>query len=547
MSASGAGSGEDWQRLSRRMLLIHPINEAKRLFPVLLGLIFAGTNSDGPRPWWFSAIGAALVIGASVLRWATTRFRFTADQVQLQHGLVHRKVVAASTDRVRSVDVTSPPIHRLLGLSKVRVGTGAGESHLELDGLPASVAASLRVRLLHRATPSQPQPVLPAELDSQPQPVDIGKPVDIPEPAAPEHELVRLDPGWIRFAPLSPAGMIAAWVVLGLGYQGLARVTDTFRDQRIAIDWLEGLGVLAGILVVSLIALALVVVLTMIGYVLSFWGFRLTRDGRGNTLQVTRGLLTTRSTSLEIKRIRGVALREPATLRLAHGAHLTALATGVSHTEEAMSSQLTPAAPRPVVAGVAEDVLGAPGLLDLPIRSHGPAAIRRRWTRAAVVMFATCAVLAALSWWPGWRWPLLIVPLVVAGSGWLARDRAARLGHLLTGRWLVIRTGGMAGATVVLERTGAVAVTVRSSYFQRRAGLATLVVATAAGTQSYAVRDVPIERARELTRALLDRPRKASNAAASDPAGQPHTPLPMRQRNDLGGPDRPEERERGGD
>ena len=55
------------------------------------------------------------------------------------------------------------------------------------------------------------------------------------------------------------------------------------------VDLLQGAAVV--LIVVSLLSLA--------GYVLSYWGFRLTRHP-GGTLQVSRGLLTTRATSIPI-------------------------------------------------------------------------------------------------------------------------------------------------------------------------------------------------------------------------------------------------------
>ena len=48
----------------------------------------------------------------------------------------------------------------------------------------------------------------------------------------------------------------------------------------------------------------------------------------------------------------------------------------------------------------------------------------------------------------------------------------------------------LAGADV-LQRTGVIGWNVRQSWFQRRAGLVTLVATTAAGHQAYAAIDIP--------------------------------------------------------
>lgn len=490
---------EGWQRLDRRMLLIHPVNEIKRFFPALIGLVFAGSRSTGGEPWWWSAGAAAIVIALALLRWATTRYRFTADQVQLRHGLFQRKLVAASADRVRSVDVTSPPIHRVLGLAKVRIGTGGEKSHLELDGLSASDAAALRARLLHRVEQPAVEPQPDTEVAGDPHPVQS---VDTP--------LLRLDPSWVRFAPLSPTGLLAAWAVVGVATQPLWRMSDSFHPADRAVTWLEQLGVVLASVTVAVVLVGVVVFVSIVAYLLAFHGFRLSRNDAGGTLHVSRGLLTTRATSFEIRRIRGLVLHEPVPLRWARGAHLEALATGVDKADKAMSSTLAPPAPGAVVRRLADAILREPGLIDGPVDAHGPGADRRRWTRALAGALAVAAALVGLAWWiDRWAISLAVIPVIV-GAGLLARDRANRLGHRLTDRFLVIRLGGLGGRVGVIERTGTVAVTTRSSWFQRRAGLATVEVATAAGKQSYVVPDVPLDVAERLTSALL-RPGETSS------------------------------------
>ena len=57
-----------------------------------------------------------------------------------------------------------------------------------------------------------------------------------------------------------------------------------------------------------------VVVASTVGYALAFWDFRLTRH-RGGTLHVTRGLITTRSVTIEERRLHGAEISEPLLLR----------------------------------------------------------------------------------------------------------------------------------------------------------------------------------------------------------------------------------------
>jgi putative membrane protein len=65
----------------------------------------------------------------------------------------------------------------------------------------------------------------------------------------------------------------------------------------------------------------------------------------------------------------------------------------------------------------------------------------------------------------------------------------------VTPRHLVAREGSLDRRRVALDRDGVIGWTVRRSWFQRRAGVATLVATTAAGASHYDVVDVPVERA----------------------------------------------------
>jgi putative membrane protein len=74
----------------------------------------------------------------------------------------------------------------------------------------------------------------------------------------------------------------------------------------------------------------------------------------------------------------------------------------------------------------------------------------------------------------------------------LAADRYRSLGHAIAGGWLVTRQGSLDRRRDVLQREGIIGWNLRQTYFQRRAGLASLTATTAAGRQRYDVTDVPL-------------------------------------------------------
>ena len=485
MSVTSAQRDESWRRLSPRMLLVHPVRELARAIPALLGLVVAGRSVGDGGLWWLGPLGVISVIALSMLRWATTRYRITPEQVQLRTGLLQRKTVATPADRVRSVDVTASPLHRLLGLAKVDIGTGSHESAsgLSLDSLPAAEAAALRAELLHRA------PVGPGA-----EPAEPG--AGVVAAADDDTELARLDPRWVRFAPFTMSGVLGAAAILGVGWNLLDRLALTPTDVgpvRVVLEHLERTEIWLDILQ-GLVALAvLVTILAIGGYVLSYWGFRLTRHAQG-TLHVTRGLLTTRATSIEERRLRGVELAEPLLLRAVHAARLSGITTGLKSKggADGGSSLLLPPAPREVARHLAAQILRDSAPVDILLTGHGPAARRRRFVRALLpalilVGFAGMAISVGAPLWFG---AAAVATIPVAAM--LAADRYRSLGHALAGTCLVIRQGSLDRRRDVLECDGIIGWNLRESFFQRRAGLATLTATTAAGRQQYAVTDVPL-------------------------------------------------------
>lgn len=494
MSSADIADDAQWRRLSPRMLLVHPVIELIRALPAVLGALLAGTSSGSGSKW--GLVAAAVVILFAVLRWFTTRFRITPEQIQLRHGLLRRVTVAAPMDRVRTVDVTSHALHRALGLAKVVIGTGTsdrkGRGGLVLDGLSAPAAARLRAELLHRkAVPAQRATDVAAEEVAEEAAGDAAG--DATEESA-EEELVRLQPAWIRYAPFTLSGAVTSAAVAGFLWRldseanlhlsrlgPLRSLGEQLRRSSIVLDVAAG-----AVAVVVLVAAA-----STIGYALAFWRFRLTRHS-GGSLRVTRGLVTTRATSIERRRLRGAELSEPLLLRAAGGARCLVIATGlrVGHGAERGGEVLLPPAPRAIALAVTAAVLATPAPMTAELTPHPPAAGRRRLSRAIgaallLVLLVGALVPAGLSpyaWFASLSLPVLAVPL--------ALDRSRALGHAAVGGYLVTRVGSVVRRRSALACDGVIGWNLRTSYFQRRAGLTTLTATTAAGRQGYAIVDV---------------------------------------------------------
>ncbi|MEV6134731.1 PH domain-containing protein [Nocardia sp. NPDC051990] len=477
------------------MLLVHPINEVVKFIPVLIGSVLLGTNT-GNHLWGLIALAA--IVGFALTRWFTTTYRVGPTHVELRTGLIQRKKLSVPRPRIRSVDIEADLLHRVLGLAVLAIGTGqhadSGEK-FKLDALDADVVPELRTVLLaHTASESAVGQQMPIE-----DPLRKDLPV-----SGSAREIGHWQASWVRYAPLSLTGFAIIAPIVGVAFQyGFGQIMFS-SDAVLRIE--DSSAVLIAVSI-ALLVVAIVVIVSLAAcarYLTTYFGLRVLDNDR--TLHLRHGLFTTRQITLDLARFRGATVNEPLLLRLAGAAELEAIMTGQSPRQK-----ILPQAPRSAIERTLAQLLAPRGtrppddatVSTAPLIAHGPAARRRRYTRALspILLLAAAMLITALAgvdfspWW--WLLPALATPIAAA----LAADRYRGLGHAIlpatdsSPAWLITRSGSLDRDRDCLEAPGIIGWTVRQSFWQRRSGIATVVAATAAGKKRYLVVDIPLEQA----------------------------------------------------
>lgn len=477
--------------------------------PVAIGLWLGGVGIGRILLW---VVGGIVVVTAAIavfeaLRVRASRYRLRADRIDLRVSLFASSARSLPLRRIRTVDINADLVQRRLGLASVRLGTGdQSGSRFILTSIGRESAEELRTRILGRA-PSRTE-------------AGTGR-------------LATFQPSWIRYAPVSLGTPVIGVAALG----AVVQVADWFnavpRLWGVVTDVLGAVSLPLQILVLLVIAVLIGIVGSLIFFVESWWGYRLDRDDTG-TLHLQRGLLVRRSSSYQGARIRGVGLDEPVGYRRVGAAKLHVVAVGLDTQQEDGSKKqdsttIVPAAPRAVALGVAAAILGA----DPPtrLRTHPPAAARRRYRWSVLAVAAVLVVLAvpAVLWstfqGSAGLWWLVVLGAVFAIpiAWWVCRDNIRGLGHLITDDHVVLRSGSVFRRTDILQRRGLLGWNLRQSPGQRKLGLVTLVATSSASPGSFRLPDVDPAAARELLATagpaweLLWHP--VSAAPDSEPAG----------------------------
>ncbi len=434
----------------------------------LVGLVGLATSRSPFILAVAAAVALFVVTPLAVLAWIRFTYRVTDGALEVRSGVLTRATRTIPLDRIRGVDVTVPPLHRVAGLVQARVedaAGGRGDSGLTLAAVRRGDADALRDAVL-RVRPS----------------------TGAAAPARPP--LAR-----VRAATLALAGatsgrrllvpVAAAGGLLNLaGDDRLPWVRDGI-DRALAAAPTDGLGI-ALVVVVALVASAL---LAATGSLLMDGGFTL-RDEEGRLI-AQRGLLARRSVS--IVRPRVLEVRDAPPWRALRLAELRAVVGGVAAGERSGEGRTTL-----LPAGRTEDVWALARRLD-PRVDEGldphPARGRRRRLLRACGPFAAGAVVAAAL---GATTAALLVAAAGAAMAPVALDRHRSLGNRLRGGRLGLREGSLSRRHTLVDPDEIVAYGIRRGPGQRRAGLSTLSVHLGQGAGSRRALDIDAAHAEDL-------------------------------------------------
>jgi len=499
-------------RTSAKVIAIHALT-IRGLREAIPGLIAAFAYlgiSGGLRSFGIAGVilaAVAAIVGLAALSWYRFTYQVANRQLIIAQGILSRRVRTIPVDRIRAIDSQVGPLHRVLGLARLKIeaaAAGTGNEEAEIDGLPTATALVLRNDLLRaRRRPTRPAPStdsagprsargphtgdeatggLLANRQGSADTDDAGQP-GYDEPVE-DVDYSRSRASWLLYAPL--VGSYLALPLAGIGF--LSQFLDDLPESWFAWIKVDPSTFSAGQFALAVVALlALLAIGAVIGAVFLNWRFLLVK--RGDLMVSERGLLTRRNVSVEIPRIRGYTLSEGLGMRLVRAARLTALITGVSSANS--RSQLLPLGPRMEAEAVARRAVRR---FDTPLRRHPAAALRRRLVRSVLPGVAVLVVGLILS-----VLTVIIVGAVLTGLGVpLGIDRYRSLGHAAEGDAFAVRSGSLVRQTTVMQRRAVVGWKIQQSYFQKRAGVSTVTALVGAGTGAYAALDAASDDALDL-------------------------------------------------
>jgi putative membrane protein len=419
-----------------------------------------------------------------VVTWLRFSWRLDASALIIERGLLMRERRVIPRDRVQSVDLERTLVHRILGVTEVRVeAIGAQDTEGALPALQPAVAEALREALLGTSDADEGFPMEGAASapSSGDETIDGEAPFAAgpPRPSRAPEIIARMSGRDLLVAGITGGRVGVGAAILGLVSQvapaewvaaillpGLEQMPDpmSLAGLRILL-FLGGMAILIGFLT-SLVATLLI-----------HWNFTLTRTP--TALQVRRGLLTEHRDTVPFRRIQALRVEENWIRRIFGLASVKVVVAGRAGSSQRTGADLIlPVGSRRRAFELAREIVGmepegAPPLVAMPDHAR-----RRRLLRAfvATVLAAVGGGIAG-AWIEAWT-PWLTVPffslLVLVTGLLLARLSYRGLGWADHDPVLVVREGALTRRWALVPLESVQELRTVSNPFQRRRNLATL-------------------------------------------------------------------------
>jgi putative membrane protein len=268
----------------------------QNLVPIIIFGVLGTRNTDGYFLYFFLfGLVSALVLG--VLGWFRFTYRVIDDELQINKGILVRKKLFLSKDRIQVIDITEGLIQRMFGLVKVEVkSAGSGTEGATISAITRPEALELRSIL-------RAEKVLDSEADDAEEVVKEQTTIEQSEDVL----AVQLSSKHLFYAALTSGnfGLIAS--ILG-AISGQIDQLVTKENVEYFFNKIPLLG--SANLVVSIIIFILIVsyIFSFVGVIFKYFDFKV--EKKSNELHITTGLLERKHTTVPFNRIQSVRFVE---------------------------------------------------------------------------------------------------------------------------------------------------------------------------------------------------------------------------------------------
>ena len=453
------GAGVEAHRLHPLTVLLEVGRVLGRVVWFFILIVFVGSlggRQTDPAAWLFVLAGSGILVAFA--RYLSLRYWIDGGNLVIRSGIVSRQVRTIPLDKIQNVELRQNAIQQLVNVVDFRLETAAGpEAEAHLAVLSRDAAERLKTEVLAGRGEA-----VTAEADA-PAPVVVWQ--------------AGLDDLFILGATSNRAGAILGAVAGLMVFVG-RELPQYFENLQQGLAGIVGIvsPVLAGAVLLGAVLVfgwLLSIALTVIGY----FGFTLTREPDGR-LRRRYGLLSRFETVVNPARIQLVRLGASWLRRRIGFWEVAAHTAGAAFEKQGSGTALLcPLLDASEITGFSRRLLPGLDLDAVDWRPVSRATLRRGFIRYGVLVVVLTAALVPVAG----EWAALAL-LPGAPAAWLLARRRYRVlawarqaGHVLA------RSGVWHRQITLVPESKIQWVGLSRSPFQRRLGIASMGIATAAG------------------------------------------------------------------
>lgn len=491
---SSAEQAGQWQRiapLSIVFFIFGFIRQTVTQTIPILAVSFAGIAKserlNASLLFWGLGLLALVLVVSAVLTWLRFRYRLKDGRVLVRKGVIKREELDIEYDRIQNINIRQPFYMRPFGLAVLGIDTaGSSGKEVQLVGVQHALALDIRSTIVAAVQ----------------EPFSEAGPEQLLAEESTPGLLLELSRRDVLIYGLTANFML--WVALAMGavFGGGEAVEPTLQwlaakvqlDHLIEVTRQEGgtLGVLLAFLGAVLAVLILLPLLSMLGALFRYDGFRL--EVNDETYRKSSGLLTRFDESIKRHKIQAVVWKQNFMARLLGRVNLQLRQASAGEGIESgqlpsgaksqfMVPSLLPAQAEQLSAEFLRSCQAGNAVFS-PINRLSYIRIHLLWVVVPMSIGVLApAILVA--------WQFLALPLLAAGISYLVLVRRwARYGYAIDGEYGFLRTGFIGSEITIFPLFKVQRVDVQQTPSQRRKGLAYLTIHLA--SHSLEVPYVPV-------------------------------------------------------
>lgn len=471
------------QSLVAILVIIYQIyrNLIRQFWPLLLVAVVGGNTSSRTARFSIFIVGLAIVSGVmSIVSFFRYFYYVKDDELIIEKGIIRRSKLSIPIERIQTVDYEQAFIHRIFNVVKIKIDTaGSSSSEFKLLAITREKAEEIRNLVLFKSNAlDQDLPMDEQKLDQQEQIVHIDF-----------WTLLKVGATENHFRSGALIVFFGFWIYEQLEEFGLEQV---FTDYLPSVEGFLNSLIKAGILTLLFVIISFLISLVRI--IIKYYQFTLFRQKDGFKLRY--GLINKREIAAKDYKIQILSWHQNL-LQKFSGLFKVNLRQTVSYEANQSKSISIPGANKLAlqkIIGYLYDVQPDNGVNKIKISRYYLKYRLRNLGLTFIGVTMLCILLAEWNyvWWFG----LLFIGLALVQ---IKKYRKKAYG-LKDGKLYIF--GGAFGASMsMLETFKIQSLEVRESLYQRRRGLSTLYISTAAG--SVRIPFIPLVESHTLSNVLL--------------------------------------------